>query len=100
MIIRSGAVLGRSGGMIKNMILPFFFGVGGPIGSGKQYLPWIHIDDLTRLICFAIENDNVSGILNGVAPQVITNLEFTKVNIHIFIFNDIRGNENSGFLYD
>lgn len=77
-IIRSGAVLGRSGGMIKNMFLPFYLGVGGRIGSGRQYLPWIHIDDLTGLIKFAVENDNVKGILNGVAPQVITNEEFTQ----------------------
>lgn len=67
--------------MIKNMFLPFYFGVGGRIGTGKQYLPWIHIDDLTRLIHFAIENDNVKGILNGVAPQIITNEEFTQVRI-------------------
>ncbi|KAL4707676.1 hypothetical protein ACJJTC_014857 [Scirpophaga incertulas] len=77
-IIRSGAVLGRWGGMIKNMFLPFYFGVGGRIGSGRQYLPWIHVNDLTRLIQFAIENDKVEGVLNGVAPQVITNEEFTK----------------------
>ncbi|CAH0694152.1 unnamed protein product [Spodoptera exigua] len=77
-IIRSGAVLGRWGGMIKNMFLPFYFGLGGRIGSGKQYLPWIHIDDLARLILFAIENENVQGILNGVSPQVITNNDFTQ----------------------
>lgn len=77
-IIRSGVVLGREGGMIKNMILPFYFGLGGPISSGKQFLPWIHIDDLTRLIHFAIENQEVKGILNGVAPQIITNADFTK----------------------
>ncbi|XP_038206315.1 epimerase family protein SDR39U1 [Zerene cesonia] len=77
-IIRSGVVLGRDGGMVKNMILPFFFGLGGPLGSGKQYLPWIHVEDLCRLITFAIENDEVNGILNGVAPQVITNGEFTQ----------------------
>lgn len=79
-IIRSGAVLGRDGGMIKNMFLPFFFGVGGPIGNGQQYLPWIHLDDLVRLIHFAIENPDVKGILNGVAPQVIRNIDFTKVS--------------------
>lgn len=72
-------MLGREGGMIKNMILPFYFGLGGPISSGKQFLPWIHIDDLTRLIHFAIENQEVKGILNGVAPQIITNADFTKV---------------------
>ncbi|GBP41031.1 hypothetical protein EVAR_82991_1 [Eumeta japonica] len=77
-IIRSGVVLGRWGGMIKNMFLPFFFGFGGPIGSGKQFLPWIHVQDLVRLILFSIENDKVEGILNGVSPQVITNEAFTK----------------------
>ncbi|KAF9803043.1 hypothetical protein SFRURICE_012288 [Spodoptera frugiperda] len=76
-IIRSGAVLGRWGGMIKNMFLPFYFGLGGRIGSGTQYLPWIHIEDLTRLILFAIENEKVHGVLNGVSPQVITNSDFT-----------------------
>lgn len=80
-IIRSGVVLGRNGGMIKQIYLPFFFGVGGRLGSGNQYLPWIHIEDITRMILFAIENDNVEGILNGVAPQQITNLQFTKVFI-------------------
>ncbi|VVD04306.1 unnamed protein product [Leptidea sinapis] len=64
--------------MIKNMIVPFFFGLGGPLGSGQQYLPWIHVEDLTSLILFAIENENVKGVLNGVAPQVITNADFTK----------------------
>lgn len=77
-IIRSGVVLGRDGGMIKQLYLPFYLGLGGPIGSGEQFLPWIHIDDLTRLILFAIEEDQVRGVLNGVAPQPITNKEFTK----------------------
>ncbi|KAK3912428.1 Epimerase family protein SDR39U1 [Frankliniella fusca] len=75
-IIRSGVVLGRAGGMIQQLFLPFFFGVGGPIASGNQYMPWIYIDDIAKLIHFAIENEKVSGVLNGVAPQVITNKEF------------------------
>jgi len=69
--IRSGVVLGRSGGMIKQIYLPFFFGLGGPIGSGNQYMPWIHITDLVCMFIFALKNSNVHGILNGVAPQVI-----------------------------
>lgn len=77
-IIRSGVVLGRHGGMIKQMYIPFFFGLGGPIGNGKQYLPWIHVKDLCNMFIFAIENNNVTGVLNGVAPQVITNQEFTS----------------------
>ncbi|XP_028050747.1 epimerase family protein SDR39U1 isoform X2 [Monomorium pharaonis] len=76
--IRSGVVLGRNGGMIKQIYLPFFFGLGGPIGSGNQYMPWIHITDLVGMFIFALKSSNVHGILNGVAPQLITNKEFTK----------------------
>lgn len=76
--IRSGVVLGRNGGMIQQLYVPFFLGVGGPIASGNQYMPWIYIDDISRLIQFAIENEKVSGVLNGVAPQVITNKEFAS----------------------
>ncbi|XP_055603668.1 epimerase family protein SDR39U1 [Uranotaenia lowii] len=76
--VRSGVVIGREGGMIQSLILPFWFGLGGPIGDGSHDLPWIHIHDLCQLIKFAIENDKVSGILNGVAPQLITNKDFTK----------------------
>lgn len=65
--------------MIKQLYLPFWMGLGGPIGTGQQYLPWIHINDITRLILFSIENDNVNGIINGVAPQQITNRAFSKV---------------------
>lgn len=70
-IIRSGVVLGRNGGMIKQIYLPFFFGMGGPIGTGNQYMPWIHITDLVNMFIFVLKNSNVHGILNGVAPQVI-----------------------------
>lgn len=77
-IIRSGVVLGREGGMIKQLHLPFSLGLGGVMGSGKQMLPWIHVSDLTKLILFGIENDQVKGIFNGVAPQQTTNAEFTK----------------------
>ncbi|KAK9300527.1 hypothetical protein QLX08_006857 [Tetragonisca angustula] len=76
--IRSGVVLGKTGGMIKQIYLPFFFGLGGPIANGNQYMPWIHISDLVNLFLFSIENKTVHGILNGVAPQIITNKEFTK----------------------
>ncbi|XP_050463207.1 epimerase family protein SDR39U1 isoform X3 [Cataglyphis hispanica] len=76
--IRSGVVLGRNGGMIKQIYLPFFLGLGGPIGTGNQYMPWIHITDLVNMFTFALKNNKVNGILNGVAPQLITNKEFTK----------------------
>lgn len=76
--IRTGVVLGREGGMIKSLIIPFWFGFGGPVGNGLQPLPWIHIDDLCNLIKFSIENPRVDGILNGVAPQIINNLQFSQ----------------------
>lgn len=65
-------------GLINRINVPFYFGLGGPIASGKQYMPWIHINDLVGLFLFAAEEDNVTGVLNGVAPQMITNYEFTK----------------------
>ncbi|KAK9885770.1 hypothetical protein WA026_013640 [Henosepilachna vigintioctopunctata] len=76
--IRSGVVLERDGGMIQQLYLPFFFGLGGPVLPGTQYLPWIHMEDLCRMFLFCIENDNINGNLNGVAPQIISNAEFSK----------------------
>lgn len=73
--IRSGIVLGRTGGMIKRTFLPFFFGLGGPLGSGKQPMPWIHIKDLVNLFIYALKNDKMKGVYNGVAPEV--NINFT-----------------------
>jgi len=77
-VVRSGIVIGRQGGVIEQMFWPFYFGVGGPVASGQQYFPWIHIHDLISLILYSMENEKVSGVLNGVAPQVITNKEFAK----------------------
>ncbi|XP_012286099.1 epimerase family protein SDR39U1 [Orussus abietinus] len=77
-VIRSGVVLGRTGGMIKQIFYPFYLGMGGPIGSGEQYMPWIHINDLCNLFIHVLIRSNVSGVLNGVAPQIITNEQFTK----------------------
>lgn len=68
--IRSGVVLAKDGGMIRQIWLPFFFGLGGPIGSGTQPMPWIHAKDLGELFVHAMSNDKVNGVLNGVAPQV------------------------------
>ncbi|XP_013379327.1 epimerase family protein SDR39U1 [Lingula anatina] len=76
--IRLGVVLGKDGGAIKQMWWQFYFGAGGKIGTGRQFFPWIHIDDASGLFVYSIENDHVSGILNAVAPQICTNEEFTK----------------------
>lgn len=77
--LRTGAVIGREGGMIQSLIIPFFCGVGGPVATGKQALPWIHVEDLANLIKFAVENKSVNGILNGVAPDIITNNQFSQI---------------------
>ena len=71
-------MLGRRGGMIAELFWPFFCGLGGPVASGEQYLPWIHLHDIARLFLFAIENKPVEGVLNGVSPDLVTSKEFAK----------------------
>jgi uncharacterized protein (TIGR01777 family) len=76
--IRVGIVLGEKGGALAKMLMPFYLGLGSPLGSGNQYMPWVHIDDLVELMLFAARENNVKGPLNGVAPNPVTNREFTK----------------------
>ncbi|XP_023599419.1 epimerase family protein SDR39U1 isoform X2 [Myotis lucifugus] len=74
-----GVVLGRGGGAIGHMLLPFRLGLGGPIGSGQQFFPWIHIGDLAGILAHALEASHVQGVLNGVAPaSTTTNAEFAQ----------------------
>lgn len=77
-VILTGVALGRDGGTVQSLILPFWFGVGGRIGSGTQWFPWIHADDVAGIFSFAIEKQHVTGILNAVAPQPATNSDFTQ----------------------
>ncbi|XP_077154266.1 epimerase family protein SDR39U1 isoform X2 [Ranitomeya variabilis] len=80
--VRTGAVLGRNGGPFPKMLWPFRFCLGGVLGSGKQPFPWIHIDDLCRLLCYTIEQEGkVGSILNAVSPSAVTdtNADFTRV---------------------
>ena len=77
-VIFLGLALGRDGGVVNQMMLPFWLGLGGRISTGKQWFPWIHVDDVAGIINHAIENDHVTGVLNGTAPHYITNGEFTK----------------------
>lgn len=77
-ILRLGIVLG-AGGALEKMLPPFQMCIGGPLGNGNQYMSWIHVDDVIGLIKFAIENDNVTGILNATAPNPVTNKEFSNV---------------------
>lgn len=77
-VVRIGIVLGREGGMIQRSYLPFKLGLGGKMGSGQQWFPWVHVDDIVELFRFALFNTEIQGILNGVAPGCVTNEEFTK----------------------
>lgn len=75
--IRIGVVLGRGGGALARIVPPFRLGLGGRVGDGRQWMSWIHLDDLTALFAYALEHDDVRGVLNGVAPGAVTNADFT-----------------------
>ena len=76
--VRTGIVLDAGGGALAKMLPPFKAGAGGPIGSGKQYMPWIHRDDLVGLYLAAIDSQDFSGPINASAPTPVTNKEFAK----------------------
>ena len=76
-LVRTGVALDPHGGALGQMLTPFRFGAGGRLGDGKQWMSWIHLDDLAALYCFAVEHP-VSGAINGVAPQPVINSDFTK----------------------
>lgn len=75
--IRTGIALGR-GGALHETMTPFKFGAGGPLGSGRQFVPWIDVRDLAHLYCFAVENDALHGAVNGVAPDYASNARLTQ----------------------
>ncbi len=77
-IIRLGVVLANNGGAMAKMLLPFRLGLGGPIGSGRQAFPWIHLLDVLRAIAYIAENDKAYGPVNLVAPVLNTNYDFSK----------------------
>lgn len=76
--VRSGHVLDPRGGLLKELLLPFKMGVGGPIAGGRQYMSWIHRHDEVGILLWALENEAVSGPLNATAPNPVTNKEFSK----------------------
>ena len=77
--MRTGIVLSKNGGALAKMLPPFKLGAGGRLGSGKQWMSWIHIKDMVGMILFALENNNVNGPINATAPNPVTNSDFTKV---------------------
>jgi uncharacterized protein len=76
--LRFGVVLGRGGALAK-LLLPFRLGAGGRLGSGRQWMSWIHVDDVVNLILFAMENAALQGAINATAPRPVTNDEFTRI---------------------
>jgi hypothetical protein len=77
-IIRTGLVLSGEGGALAKMLLPFKLGLGGPLGSGTQYMPWIHIDDHVSLTMWLMTTPGATGAFNVTAPNPVTNREFTR----------------------
>jgi uncharacterized protein (TIGR01777 family) len=76
---RFGVVLSKHGGALPQMLRPFQFGVGGKISTGKQWMSWITLDDAIVILRLALENANITGALNVVSPQPVTNEQFTKI---------------------
>ena len=77
-LIRTGIVLHRRGGALPEMLPPFWFGAGGPVGTGRQYWPWIHWQDWVDLVRFAIRTTAATGPINATAPNPVTNREFAR----------------------
>jgi len=76
--VRIGMVLGKNGGALARMLPPFRMGVGGRLGNGRQWMSWIHIDDLIALIAFLMKESTVRGVFNATSPYPVTNREFTR----------------------
>nr|MBA2816589.1 Epimerase family protein [Candidatus Pantoea persica] len=82
-LLRTGVLLASEGGALSKMKLPFKLGVGGPIGSGKQYLPWIHIDDIVNAMLWLLDHDALSGPFNMVSPYAVRNEQFAATLGHV-----------------
>ena len=76
--VRIGVVQGRGGGALQKMLLPFRLGVGGPVGSGRQWVSWIHLEDLLRMFEWLLDSEDARGVYNGTAPTPVTNRELSK----------------------
>ena len=77
-VVRTGIVLDPDGGALAKMLPPFKLGAGGPVGSGKQYMPWIHADDVVGLFLRALDDATITGPLNASAPEPVTSKQFAK----------------------
>jgi uncharacterized protein (TIGR01777 family) len=77
-IVRTGQVLSAEGGMLKELLTPFKLGVGGPLAGGNQYVAWIHLEDEIGILLWALDTENVSGVVNASSPNPATNRDFSK----------------------
>jgi uncharacterized protein (TIGR01777 family) len=77
-VVRTGLVLDSESGLLKEMLTPFKLGVGGPLAGGRMYFSWIHIADEVGILLWALDSEQVSGTVNGTAPEPVTNKEFSK----------------------
>ncbi|MAA63910.1 MAG: TIGR01777 family protein [Alteromonadaceae bacterium] len=75
---RTGIVVGKNGGFLSRMTPPFRMGLGGRLGDGSQYMPWVHRDDVVRALCWMLETPTASGPYNVVSPRAVTNDDFTR----------------------
>ena len=82
---RTGVVLSESGGALAKMLPPFRMGVGGPVAGGKQYVPWIHLDDVAGVMLRALGDDELSGAVNLTAPEPVTNKELSRTLGHVLV---------------
>jgi uncharacterized protein (TIGR01777 family) len=78
-LLRFGVILSTEGGALPQMLMPFKFGLGGRLGKGTQWMSWIALEDAVGIICAAIANENLAGPLNVVAPNPLTNADFTRI---------------------
>jgi uncharacterized protein len=81
--LRFGPILAREGGMLSKLLTPFKMGMGGKVGSGRQYISWVSLEDSVNAILLAINDESIRGPLNVVSPNPVTNEEFTKTLGHV-----------------
>lgn len=78
-IVRTGIALAQDGGALGKMLLPFKLGLGATLGSGDQFMPWIHVDDWAAMVSWLVQNDRATGAFNATAPAPVTNRSFTRI---------------------
>lgn len=77
-IVRTGLVLAPGSGLLKQLLTPFKLGLGGPVAGGDQYMPWLHLADEVGVLVWALDNEDVSGVVNATSPNPATNKEFSR----------------------